>query len=504
MSFSGLKHSITQYLEEIPSQVQTRLYKSPATCLAIYRLLPTLAKFFIMTVIFNDKDISLRDLDRWVKSNGKLQFQEAIKSMKSLHLLIPTRVNGQLLINLNPTFRESFRNALTGGEVNNSFGIVVDEDRLDTVVNLAVLDEYAATKWETILHFMVGTPMAKMPSENVLNLLKHSKLMEEVPDSSEFMITNEGFQFLLQEVNSQIWSLLLQYLKLAESLHMDPVHVLNFIFMLGALETGKAYSTENLSETQLKMLLDMRDYGLVFQKTSNPNIFYPTRLAQMLTSDTKSMRTASGAMESVLNKPDDAAKSTDDKYDSLEGKAEDIQDGALIIETNFKLYSYCNSPLQIAILSLFVHLKSRFANMVAGQITRESIKRALINGITADQVIAYLESHAHPQMRRLAEEKLQKKLELDPNCKDPLQVLPPTVVDQIKLWQLELDRVLTYEGSLYIDFDTAQDFNMLCKYAQDIGALLWKDDRKRKLFVSREGNAQVLEYAKRKIKKKEE
>lgn len=266
MSFSGLKHSITQYLEEIPSQVQTRLYKSPATCLAIYRLLPTLAKFFIMTVIFNDKDISLRDLDRWVKSNGKLQFQEAIKSMKSLHLLIPTRVNGQLLINLNPTFRESFRNALTGGEVNNSFGIVVDEDRLDTVVNLAVLDEYAATKWETILHFMVGTPMAKMPSENVLNLLKHSKLMEEVPDSSEFMITNEGFQFLLQEVNSQIWSLLLQYLKLAESLHMDPVHVLNFIFMLGALETGKAYSTENLSETQLKMLLDMRDYGLVFQK----------------------------------------------------------------------------------------------------------------------------------------------------------------------------------------------------------------------------------------------
>lgn len=161
MSFSGLKHSITQYLEEIPSQVQTRLYKSPATCLAIYRLLPTLAKFFIMTVIFNDKDISLRDLDRWVKSNGKLQFQEAIKSMKSLHLLIPTRVNGQLLINLNPTFRESFRNALTGGEVNNSFGIVVDEDRLDTVVNLAVLDEYAATKWETILHFMVGTPMAK-------------------------------------------------------------------------------------------------------------------------------------------------------------------------------------------------------------------------------------------------------------------------------------------------------------------------------------------------------
>ncbi|KAL3232224.1 General transcription and DNA repair factor IIH subunit TFB2 [Nakaseomyces bracarensis] len=505
MSYSGLKHSITQYLEEIPSQVQTRLYKSPATCLAIYRLLPPLAKFFIMTSIFNDKDISLRDLDRWVRSNGKTQFQDAIKSMKSLHLLIPTRENGQLLINLNPTFRISFRNALTGGEVNNSFGVVIEEDKSDSVVTLPILDEYAATKWETILHFMVGTPLAKIPSENVLNLLKHSKLMEEVPNSAEFMITNEGFQFLLQEVNSQIWALLLQYLKLAETLHMDPVDVLNFIFMLGALEVGKAYSTEDLSNTQKKMLNDMRDYGLVFQKTSNPNIFYPTKLAQMLTSDTKSIRTASTAMDSVLSKADDtAAVTADSNEDDLDTKNENIQDGALIIETNFKLYSYCNSPLQIAILSLFVHLKTRFANMVSGQITRESIRRALVNGITAEQIIAYLESHAHPQMRRLAEEKLEKKLELDPNCKDPLQVLPPTVVDQIKLWQLELDRVMTYEGSLYTDFDNSQDFNMLCKYAQDIGALLWKDDRKRKLFVSREDNSQVLEYAKRKIKKKED
>lgn len=517
MTTNLLKHSVNQYLEEIPQQVQTRLYESPATCLAIYRLLPQVAKFLVMSMVFNDADVSLRDLDRWIKSNGKLEFQEAIKSLKSLHLIIPNKSVGQLMIGLNPTFRNSFRNALTGGEVSNSFGVVVedDEDTKQGIIDMQLLDEYSANKWETILHFMVGTPMSEIPSNNVLNLLKHSGLMEEVEETGEFKITNEGFQFLLQEISSQIWTLLLQYLKLSETLQMDTVEVLNFIFMLGALEVGKAYSTESLTATQKIMLKDMRDYGIVFQKNSESNVFYPTSLAIMLTSDSRNViRTASGAMDSVLrqNKDDINAKKNDGISSiSTNGKdqeqvgmdSQEIQDGALIIETNFKLYSYSNSPLQIAILSLFVHLKTRFINMVTGQLTRESVRRALMNGITADQIIAYLETHAHPQMRRLAEAKLLKKKELDPNSKDTIQILPPTVVDQIKLWQLELDRVITYEGSLYSDFESSAEYNMLCRYAQDIGVLLWKDDKKRKFFVSKEGNSQVLDYAKRKLKKKQ-
>ncbi|CCK71563.1 TFIIH/NER complex subunit TFB2 KNAG_0H01490 [Huiozyma naganishii CBS 8797] len=512
-----LKHSVNQYLEEIPQQVQTRLYESPATCLAIYRLLPQLAKFFIMSMVFNDNDVSLRDLDRWVKANGKIQFQEAIKSMKSLHLIIPTKGAGQLMIGLNPTFRDSFRNALTGGEVSNSFGTVVndDEDLRTGVLNMRLLDEYSANKWETILHFMVGTPMSEVPSSNVLNLLKHSKLMEESEATGAFKITNEGFQFLLQEINSQIWTLLLQYLKMSESLQMDAVDVLNFIFMLGALEVGKAYSTEGLSETQRIMIKDMRDYGIVFQKNSTSNVFYPTSLAIMLTSDSKTvLRTASGAMNTVLsqNKEDTSStnKSATDKanndtaeLDQVGTQSQEVQDGVLIVETNFKVYSYSNSPLQIAILSLFVHLKSRFINMVTGQITKRSIINALDNGITAEQIIAYLETHAHPQMRRLAEAQLEKKRELDQNCKDPLQILPPTVVDQIKLWQLEKDRVMAFEGSLYSDFESNAEYNILKKYAQDIGVMLWSEDKKRKLFVSQEGNSQVLDYAKRKLRKKQ-
>lgn len=449
-----------------------------------------------MSMLFEENDVSLRDLDKWVKHDAKFQLQRAIRSIKSLNLIMEGTTKQTLMIQLNPIFKKSFKNVLTGGEIHNSFGNVAEDD---DIVSIQMLDQYSADKWETILHFMVGTPNTKTPGGKVLDLLQHSGLMEEA-SGGELKITNQGFQFLLQDVNAQIWTLLLQYLKLTETLQMDPVDVLNFIFMLGALEMGKAYKVQMLSDTQRLMLQDMRDYGLIFQKHSNIEKFYPTRLATLLTSDTKTFRSASAVMDSVSKQANEASTSVED--DSVQdGTDKSLQDGALVVETNFKLYSYSNSPLKIAILSLFVHLKSRFANMVTGQLTRESIRRALLNGITADQIIAYLESHAHPQMRRLAEENLEKKLELDPSGKESLQILPPTVVDQIRLWQLELDRIISYDGYLYTDFDSFQEYQTVTDYAKDIGVLLWQEDKKRMFFVSSEGNTQVLDFHRRKFKK---
>ena len=128
-------------------------------------------------------------------------------------------------------------------------------------------------------------------------------------------------------------------------------------------------------------------------------------------------------------------------------------------------------------------------------------RQALLNGITADQIIAYLETHAHPRMRRLAEENLGKKLELDPSSNETLQVLPPTVVDQIRLWQLELDRIISYDGYLYTDFDTFQEYQTVAEYAKDVGVLIWQDDKKKMFFVYNEGNTQVLDFHRRNFKK---
>ena len=45
-----------------------------------------------------------------------------------------------------------------------------------------------------------------------------------------------------------------------------------------------------------------------------------------------------------------------------------------------------DNPLQTAVLNLFVSVKSRFPNLVVGAITRDSVRKALLSGITADQV----------------------------------------------------------------------------------------------------------------------
>jgi transcription initiation factor TFIIH subunit 4 len=434
-------------------------------------------------MISNEKPVQVQEFDLWVRDSGKIDQVEAIRSLKALHLLKES--NGIAI--LNPVFRKSFRNVLTGTEIGNSFGVSVDIDDVHKV-DIPFLDKYAANKWETILHFMVGTDLDELPSPGVLTLLTHSKLMEGKTPKT-MTITNEGFQFLLQDVNAQLWTILLQYLRMAESLQMDPVDVLHFIFMLGSLELGKDYSLVALNDTQINMLSDLRDYGLIYQRKSTSRRFYPTRLATTLTSDTTTLRTASAAM----NKAIEQTKTSTNVENS----------GSIIIETNFKLYAYTNSPLQIAVLNLFVHLKSRFANLVTGQITRESIRKALVSGITADQIISYLETHAHPQLRRTAEEQLNKKNEYDTKADEALHILQPTIADQIKLWQLEMDRILTFDGYLFTDFTNEQEYQIISKYAEEIGVLIWSDNTKKKCFITKEGNNQVIAYAKRKLRKKE-
>jgi len=114
---------------------------------------------------------------------------------------------------------------------------------------------------------------------------------------------------------------------------MDLVEVLSFLFMLSTMELGRASSRR----------------------------FSPTRLATTLTSSLPPLPTATKT-----------------------GGTKD--QGFIVLETNYRLYAYTDNPLQTAVLNLFVSIKWRFPNLVVGAITRESVRKALVNGIMADQV----------------------------------------------------------------------------------------------------------------------
>lgn len=72
--------------------------------------------------------------------------------------------------------------------------------------------------------------------------------------------------------------------------------------------------------------------------------------------------------------------------------------GYIIVETNYRVYAYTESKLQISLMALFTELLYRFPSLTVGVITRDSIRQALRGGITARQIISYLEQHAHPRV----------------------------------------------------------------------------------------------------------
>ena len=361
-------------------------------------------------------------------------------------------------LQLTTNFATSLRLALTGGGDHGSFGIPTSTSHPSITVDF--LDKYAMNQWEGILHYVVQTQGdlagAVYPSASVRELLTIGGLVDR-------KVTQAGFAFLLQAVNSQVWTVLLLWLEHAEALSMDPVDLLSFFFLLGSLELGLAYSDAALTGPQRHILPVLGDLGLVYivsHSNGTPShVFFPTRLATTLTSASSALRSLSSS--------------------SSTGGAAGT--GSIVIETNYRVYAYTNSPLQISVLGLFCKLTTRFPNMVAGQITRKSVQQAIESGITSDQIISYLTTHAHPQMRK----------------KSP--ILPPTVVDQIRLWQIENERMESHSGFLFKDFANAAEFDACRKYAEEIGVLIWYSDAKRSFFVTR--HEQLRDYIKsRKIK----
>ncbi|UZP37136.1 hypothetical protein NXS19_004952 [Fusarium pseudograminearum] len=117
---------LAEYLEKLPGTTFRKLYQQPSTALAIFRrMLPQLAKVFVMRILFNPKPILLSDLDDWVKPSHKRQKDQALSVMRVLHIVqisTPSKERPQEM-QLTTNFKVSLRLALSGGGSHNSFGV---------------------------------------------------------------------------------------------------------------------------------------------------------------------------------------------------------------------------------------------------------------------------------------------------------------------------------------------------------------------------------------------
>ncbi|EXJ67108.1 uncharacterized protein A1O5_09755 [Cladophialophora psammophila CBS 110553] len=493
-----------EYLETLPGTQFYRLYRSPSSALAIFRKrLSALAKSFVLMLLYMPRPMPAKQLEQFVQDTSRGEREHALDLLHRYHIFRDVTLNSTKAYALTADFAKSLRRALTGAGDSRSFGKAARVPESDRVT-ISQLDEYSRQRWEGILGYMVGSSAIPLetaneqqaiePAPGVIELLKAGHLIEvsgAYSHGQRAKITKEGFAFVLQDINTQVWALLFLYVDNAEVFDMDKVDVLSFLFLVSSLELGLAYSTSTLDETQQRCLSDLVSLGLVYQPPSDNGVtpadyFYPTRLTTTLTSDSATaLSTANLTIGTSLSQKYSSSSSSGTTTPS--GTV--TQKGFIIVETNYRVYAYTSSPLQIALLSLFINLRSRHPNLVTGKMSKSSVQRAVQAGITADQIISYLTTHAHPQMRRHAQAEqaalLARGTATESQAQRTVPVLPATILDQIHLWQLERDRMTTTPGFLFRDFSTRAEYEANCRYADETGVLVWKDDAKRLFFVTR-------------------
>ncbi|OAL49571.1 transcription factor Tfb2 [Pyrenochaeta sp. DS3sAY3a] len=478
-----------EYLEGLHLQTHKKLYEQPSTVLAVYRcMLPHLAKAIVMAMLYMPSPFPTADLEAWFKPSARKEKEQALFILDRLHIVTSKRSDeGKSLYALSPGFQRSLRQAIEGSGTHRSFGVpATKEESGGNRVSIDFLNEYARSQWEAILYYLVSGAAGLSRDDTVRaevgpgtkKLLHAGDLVRTVHGSPR--ITKDGFSFVLQETNAQVWSLLIVYLKMVNDLGMSETEVLSFLFMLGSLELGQDYSTSTLSETQKQMLEDLSAMGLVYRSSKSARTFYPTRLATTLTSESgTALSTAPDASTSTQTQCGN--NSTTNASASASVAA--ANKGFIIIETNYRLYAYTSSLIQIAILSLFTKMQHRFPNLVSGKLTKESVHKAVTAGITSAQIISYLNTYAHPQMQKT------------------VPYIPPTVMDQIRLWEYEGERVEVTPGFFMKDFHTEAEYRDVLRYADALGVLVWQRDETRCFFVSQ--IEQISVYLNRKKEMKE-
>jgi transcription initiation factor TFIIH subunit 4 len=345
--------------------------------------------------------------------------------------------------------------------------------------DVSFLDQYAMSRWNCLLHYMVDSNASKGSemegiSVDAVRIILHANLMKRNEQDGSSVLTSHGFQFLLMDTQSQVWHFMLQYLNTCEQRGLSLVDCLSMLFQLSFSTLGRDYSSEGLSENMLTFLQHLREFGLVYQRKRKEKRFFPTRLALNFTTKNAIIP------ESIVAENKSSLSTAADDESNFEK-------GYIIVETNYRVYAYSDSKLQTSLLALFTELLYRFPNVTVGVITRDSIRQALRGGISARQIISYLEQHAHPRMVEIAAEAQTKTS----------SVLPPTVVDQIKLWENERNRFTFKEGVVYNQFLSEQDFMTLRDYASSIDVLLWQNDRTRTMVVTKTGHDDVKKFWKR-------
>ena len=280
----------------------------------------------------------------------------------------------------------------------------------------------------------LSTPADMSNSELDLDYILQAGNIVGNYSEGERSITEEGFQFLLSDTDTQVWLVIKEYINWVEQGKSSESFTSLMEFMLQLGFEHECIPASDFSPEQIEICSHMCQLGLLYPFKWNGSLYLvPTKLATLLSNGN--------------------SRATQD-------------DGFVIVETNYKVYAYTSSAVKQAILRLFVRCDLLLPNLFIGSISRESVMSALESGITAEQIIGYLSQHAHRQVS------------------SRVPVVPGVVADQIRLWQKEIQRIQSTSAVLYKNFETPQLYQQVAAFAEGIGSILHRNDARMEIIAN--------------------
>ncbi|KAJ0018955.1 hypothetical protein Pint_10614 [Pistacia integerrima] len=359
--------------------------------------------------------------------------------------------------------------------------------------SLEELEAYAVGQWECFLLQLISSSQAEKTtnfSSSMMKVFQRGLLTQRIlilscgivlymcsdyRDKESPRLTESGFQFLLMDTNAQLWYIVREYITNSQDRGVSQADLISFLLELSFHVAGEAYNINTLSDPQRNMIKDFADLGLVkLQQGRKDSWFIPTKLATNLSvslTESSSRKEVYWLIAFLAHTCMEAPLKAHDFLDCVLKYV-----GFVVVETNFRMYAYSTSKLHCEILRLFSRIEYQLPNLIVGAITKESLYNAFENGITAEQIISFLQQNAHP---RVAER---------------IPSVPENVCDQMRLWESDLNRVEMTLAYFYDEFPSRDIFEAACEYARERGSLLWEDSKRMRLSIKAEIHMNMREF----------
>jgi len=425
------------YMKHLDPHLLKKLYEHRSISFAVYRSLPEVNQVLVMRIIALNSTIKNACVNIWTQEfpEAKKETEEAFEYLKALKLLESDTSSSRVC----PEFKSSLQTALIQGPCRSDLKVKTRSSRINDICKAA------QKTWDSLLQFIVGSQDRSLDGF-LITLLTRSQIVRFDNGSRSIRINPLGFKFILLDTKTQVTTLILENLQDKDAFYVEVF--LKLLFDMSLLNLGDYVKADQFSQYEHKILRHMRIMGLAYFKSkegkdiTNEKIF-PTQFTIGLT-------------VGELN-------------------VENDQEEYLVIESNFRVYGYNCSKFKMDLLRSFldIEIEDMAPHMLVCRLTRDSAMRAFKEGITADQIIDYMEKHCHKNMR--SEDYLSGIYDQRP--------IPLHLRQQLRLWEKERDCLEFQPGTLIDGFEDVGHFTKACAYAAEIGTVVWSSDQSLKMVV---------------------